>query len=38
MMNKCKGGESNTRMKDIYAMRAGVGVNLDPSTIVASCA
>lgn len=38
MMKMCKGGESNTRREDIYAMRAGVRVNLGPSPIVASCA
>lgn len=37
MMKKCKVGETNTRKEDIYATRAGVGVNLDPSPIVASC-
>jgi len=38
MMKNCKVGETNTRGEDIYAMRAGVGVSLDPSSIVASCA
>jgi hypothetical protein len=38
IMKKCEGGESNTRREDIYVMKAGVGVNLDPSPIVASCA
>jgi len=37
-MKKCKRGKINTRREDIFAMRAGVGVNLDPSPIVASCA
>ena len=35
MMKKCKVGETNTKWEDIYAMKAGVGVNLDPSPIVA---
>jgi len=38
MMKMCKVGEISTRREGIYAMRAGVGVNLDPSPIVASCA
>jgi len=32
MVKKCKRGETNTRREDIFAMRAGVGVNLGPVT------